>query len=113
MILWELCGMDEMTHLKLGGIVQMNSERITLQKFVDNFFDAEHPYRWRSYERPQLTPQHAKEVAQWYPIKIPYAIAVYRYDDIKEKDRFEETYGRPVVCIETKPECRRGVGYGS
>lgn len=86
-------------------------EPMTLQQFVDNFFDAADPYRWRSYERPQLAPQRAGEVAQWYPIKIPYAIAVYRYADIKRWDKEQSPYGQPVLYIDTKPECRRGIGY--
>ncbi|MNC66554.1 hypothetical protein D3C75_1169660 [compost metagenome] len=84
---------------------------MTLQRFVDQFFDPDFPIRWRSYERPQITPRRAKEVAEWYPIKIPYAIAVYRHADIKEWDRFEEPYERPILVIEMKMEFRRGVWY--
>ncbi|WP_169744555.1 hypothetical protein [Paenibacillus stellifer] len=61
----------------------MKIEPMTLQRFVDQFFDPEQPYRWRSYERPQITPRRANEVAEWYTIKIPYAIAIYRHADIK------------------------------
>ncbi|MBY9077298.1 hypothetical protein KIH86_03755 [Paenibacillus sp. HN-1] len=89
----------------------MNIEPMTLQRFIDQFFNPEHPYRWRCYDRQILTTRKAKEVAGWYPIKIPYAIAIYRQADIKEWDRFEEPYERPVLLIEMKKECRRGVGY--
>ncbi|WP_025690215.1 hypothetical protein [Paenibacillus zanthoxyli] len=89
----------------------MKIELTTLQQFVDQFFDPEEPTRWRSYDRPQLTPRQAGEVAEWYAVKIPYAITVYRHEDVKRWDREEMPYGRPVLMIEMKMECRRGVGY--
>lgn len=81
----------------------MKIEFMTLLRFIDNFFDPEDYGSWRYYDRPVLDPQQAKEVAQWYPVGIPHAIALYRYADVRRWERAGESYGRPVIVIKHKP----------
>lgn len=81
----------------------MKIEFTTLQRYIDNFFDPEVSGSWRYYDRPDLDPQQATESAQWYPVGIPYAIALYRYADIRRWERAGESYGSPVMVIKQKP----------
>jgi hypothetical protein len=88
----------------------MKLESMSLQRYIDNFFDPEESGSWRYYDRPALTPEQAGEVAQWYPIGIPYAIALYRYADIRRWERAGESHDRPVLVIKHKPYDMLGEG---
>lgn len=81
----------------------MQIEFMTLQQYIDNFFDPEESGSWRYYDRPALTKRQAAKVARWYPIGIPHAIALYRYEDIVRWEEAGESHGRPVLVIKHKP----------
>ncbi|AZS17374.1 hypothetical protein [Paenibacillus lutimineralis] len=79
----------------------MNIEKMMLQQFIDAFFEQPNS-TW--YERPILTLRQSIQKADWYPVAIPGAIAVYRYSGFTNID---DGYAGepPVLLINRQKDC--------
>jgi hypothetical protein len=78
----------------------MKIESISLQQFIDKYFEQPHA---RIYEHPEIPYWIGNKVDVWDIVGLPGALAIYRRSHYKNWD---EGYGgnKPVLVILKKPE---------